>query len=101
MFDKFDMLARARGLLNAIADSRGASRCARIAELDDMLRALQEGLKGHDRAVQARMEMLNDQIRELTRPKEPEEGGEIIGGETYTFDLTKGGFEDGRGAENG
>lgn len=100
MLDKFDLLARARQTLNAIADGRGAARCALIAELDSMLQALMDGLKQSDEAHQARVDMLNDQIRELIRPVEPEEGGEIIGGQTYTFDL-RGGAEDGRSAADG
>lgn len=94
MLDKFEALTRARNLLTAIADGRGAARCALIAELDSMIRALQEGLKSEDEAHRKEKADLIDQINALTRPAEPEEGGEIIGGETYIFDL-RGGAENG------
>ena len=84
MIDKFQLLDSIIVQLDALADARGVTRCATIVELVQKVTALRKGLADEDKAHAQTVEILEQQIKRLTEPN-PEEGEEVIGGQTYVI----------------
>lgn len=75
--------------VDEMLDARGVEKARLGIEIIQKIIAVRDGLKKSDEAHAQQVKMLEDQIKALTTPK-VEDGVEIIGGGTYTIDLTGG-----------
>ena len=83
MIDKFELISKVIGLLDNIHVS-GVKDVLSLAEVFQMLNTLQKGLKDEDNARNQVIESLKKQLKRATEPQ-PEDGGDIVGGEHYKF----------------
>lgn len=90
MSDKFGVIDIMINKINSLADANGITRCVLLVELIQMLSTLKNGLKDEDNAHEQRISILESQLEQLTTPPTPEPGGEVLGGEIYTFGLSEG-----------
>lgn len=91
LYNKHDMVKSIIKLLNSLTVS-GSKDVVLLAEVFQMLFALQKGLKNEDEAKAETIKLLKEQLAKATEPH-PEEGGDVVGGEHY--DLNFGGVENG------
>ena len=75
--------------VDEMLDARGVEKARLGIEIIQKIIAVRDGLKKSDEAHARQVKMLEDQIKVLT-PQNVEDGVEIVGGGTYTIDLTGG-----------
>ena len=75
--------------VDEMLDARGVEKARLGIEIIQKIIAVRDGLKKSDEAHAHQVKMLEDQIKVLT-PTKVEGDVEIVGGETYTIDLTGG-----------
>ena len=75
--------------VDEMLDARGVEKARLGIEIIQKIIAVRDGLKKSDEAHARQVKMLEDQIKVLT-PTRVEDCVEVIGGETYTYDMTGG-----------
>lgn len=83
IFDKYQMIDRIVMNLSAISVS-GMENVLRLANVFQMISTVKKGLKDEDNARNQVIESLKEQLKRATTP-EPEDGGDVVGGEHYEF----------------
>ena len=58
IFDKYGMLDEIKKRLEILADAKGVFRCGLIWDINDMVKAIEEGLRKDDEANAAKIEEL-------------------------------------------
>lgn len=74
MLDRYELIDRMASSVDALADARGAQKCALIIELIQQLGALKKGLKDEEAARRREMEALRAQIEENQSATIPNNG---------------------------
>lgn len=88
MLNKYELIQDMLKKCDQLADARGVMRCALLCEIVNQLQALSGGMKKEDEANQKKIELMKAQINQ--QPVPVEDGGDVIGGETYNIDFTEG-----------
>lgn len=83
LYNKYEMLHGVVNLLDELSIS-GQKNITIVSNVFQILTALQKGLKDEDEAKNKKIEILKEQLKRATTP-EPEEGGDVVGGEHYDF----------------
>ena len=86
--DKYQMIDEIVVLIDRLADARGIDRCVILIDLVKRMNALKDLLREDESAHESRINLLKNQIRNLTTPPPLKDGEIREGGETYTIDLT-------------
>lgn len=75
-------------LFKALISGNYTAFCTLFADIMSRLAALRKGMKDDAEAKAKQIESLRAQLERATTPAQPAPGGEIIGGQTTTIDLT-------------
>lgn len=85
--NKYELIDSLIVQLDALEDARGVTKCRMILEMVNKLSTLKTGLKSEEDAVNARIEIAENEVRRLTTPKAAQDGEEIVGGQVYKIQL--------------
>lgn len=66
LYDKYQLIDSIIVQVDALADMRGAEKCRTIIDIIQKLAAMKKGLKDDETIQQQKIDMLEDQIRQLT-----------------------------------
>lgn len=85
--NKYELIDSLIVQIDAVADARGAARCRLVLDMIDKCAALKKGLRTEEDALNARIEVAENEVRRLTTPKAAQDGEEIVGGQVYKIQL--------------
>lgn len=85
--NKYELIDSLIVQTDALEDARGVTKCRMILEMIDKLSALKTGLKSDEDAINARIEIAENEVRRLTTPAPAQDGEETVGGQVYKIQL--------------
>lgn len=84
IMDKQGFIDKIVATLNCVSVS-GVRDVVALANVFQMLSTLKSGLRDEDSAKDQTIELLKEQLKRATEST-PEDGGDVVGGEHYSFD---------------